>query len=402
MRVLFADSLPETARNRLIEAGFEVTNQPALSGDALAGELSKRNPSVLVVRSTRVTAEQLDAAPGLSLVVRAGAGVNTIDLDACSDRGIYVANCPGKNAVAVAELTFGLILALDRHIAACVSDLQQAQWNKKRYGKSRGLKGRTLGILGMGQIGVEVAERAQAFGLEVLVWSRSMTEERAQALGVESCETPEALARRSDILTVHLAETPETRGLVGTAILEALPHGAMLINTSRAGVVDEAALLVALEERGLRAGLDVFSDEPSSSTGVFEHVIAQHPNVIGTHHIGASTEQAQYAVAEEACRIVETFRRTGRVPNCVNLTEDTEADTVLIVRHRDEVGVLAGVLDKLRIAGINVAEMENTIFATGKAASARIQLEGRPPEAVIDAIASQEHVLHTDLVSVER
>jgi len=383
--------------HHLGQLGFETEIDPTLQGDALEERLGSWSPSVLVVRSTRVEARHVTAAPRLSLVVRAGAGVNTIDLDACSAAGVFVANCPGKNAVAVAELAMGLILALDRRIPDNVIDLRAGTWNKGLYSKGTGLAGRTVGVLGMGRIGAALAKRAQAFDMKVIAWSRSLTEARAKALGLRRAESPEDLARQSDILSVHLAATPETRGLVDERVLDALGSDGLLINTARADVIDHQALAQALD-RGLRAGLDVFPDEPKGKQGPFESAIATHPNVYGTHHIGASTTQAQNAVAAEVCRIIEGFRLTGTVDNCVNLRRQSAADHVLVVRHMDRVGVLAGVLDTLRRADINVQEMENTIFAGAKAASARIQVTGIVDDRLVEALRIDKNVLNVSAV----
>jgi D-3-phosphoglycerate dehydrogenase len=334
-------------------------------------------------------------------VVRAGAGFNTIDIDAASGRGVFVANCPGRNADAVAELTLGLILAADRHIADCVADLRAGRWNKGAYSKAGGLKGRTLGILGMGMIGREVARRARAFGMEVVAWSRSLDDEKAEAWAVERALRPEDVAERADVVSVHLAASQQTRGLVGRSIFDAMKHGALFVNTSRADVVDEDALLAALDSKGLRAALDVFSGEPSGKSADFEHPLAAHPSVIGTHHIGASTAQAQESVADEACRIIEVFRETGRAPNCVNLSRRSASTHALVVRHLDRVGVLAQVLAILRADQRNVGEMENTVFVGGGAASARIGLNGAVSADAIARIEAIEEVLHTSCVELQ-
>lgn len=392
MRVLFADKLSDRARVRLASAGFEVLVEPDLAGEALAQRVAEAGAEVLVVRSTKVDAAVI-AAPELSLVVRAGAGVNTIDLDAASERGVFVSNCPGKNADAVAELTIGLLVAVDRHLAAADGDLKAGRWNKKAYSKADGLAGRRIGILGLGDIGRGVAKRAAAFGMEVHGWSRSLTPETAASLGIVYHDDPTDLAATVDVLSVHLALTPATRGFVGPSLLGALRHGAILLNTSRAEVVDEDALLEALESRELRAGLDVFSDEPKA-TGPFDHPLARHPRVTGSHHIGASTEQAQQAVADEAARVIEVFRATGRAPNCVNLQPRQVSSHVLVVRHLDRVGVLAGILETLKTAELNVGAMENTIFVGGGAASARIGVDGAPDPTVLAAIRGLPHVLY--------
>lgn len=399
MRVLFADALADRARVRLASQGFEVQVDASLSGASLAAAVAEHRPEVLVVRSTKVAADVL-AAGSLSLVVRAGAGVNTIDLAAASARGVFVANCPGKNADAVAELAMGLIIAVDRQIADAAADLRAGQWDKKRYSKARGLAGRTLGILGLGRIGLALAQRAAAFGMPVVAWSRSLDEETAAALGITCAPTPEALAACSDVLSVHLAASPSTAGFVGSSVFDALKHGAIFINTSRSEVVDEQALIEAMDEKSIRAGLDVFSSEPSAKSGPFEHALASHASVTGTHHIGASTLQAQEAVADEACRVVEQYRITGRPPNCVNLSTSTSTHG-LVVRHLDRVGVLASVLTVLRGDQRNVGEMENTVFVGGGAASARIGLDGVPTAETLAAIEALPEVLYVSLVSLE-
>ena len=398
MRVLVADKFSPIVPDRLETAGCAVTVDFALKDEALLAALSRHNPQVIVVRSTRVTAAHIDAAPALSLIIRGGAGVNTIDVAHASNRGIYVANCPGKNAVAVAELTMGLLINLDRRIADNVIALRDGIWAKKEFGKARGLKGRTLAILGLGQIGQEVATRAMAFGMKVRAWSRSLTPEQAEVLGVEYAATPRQAARGAHALTVHVALTPQTRGLVGPEVLEALASGAYVINTARGGVVNEAALVHAIDTRGLRAGLDVFEDEPAATDTAFTSAIASVGGVYGTHHIGASTDQASEAVGEEVVRIVETWLAVGEVLNCVNLADQTAASHMLVVRHADRVGVLAGILEQLKEASINVQEMENIIFQGGSAACARIQLGAGPSPETIQRIESSPDVFAAAVV----
>ncbi|TNE88010.1 MAG: ACT domain-containing protein [Deltaproteobacteria bacterium] len=399
MRVLIADKLPDQARSRLAAAGCEVRLEPSLSGDTLTAEIKDFDPDVLIVRSTKVIAQHF--AGRLGLVVRAGAGYNNIDLAAASDHGVYVANCPGKNAAAVAELAIGLLVTCDRRIPDNVAALREGRWAKGEFSKANGLKDRTLGILGCGSIGLAVARRAQALGMEVLAWSRSLTDEMAAEHGLRRYDTPEDVARRANALSVHLALTPETRGFVGESIFAEMKHGAIFLNTSRAEVVDEDALLRALDEREIIAGLDVFSDEPAGKAGSFDHALARHPRVYGTHHIGASTAQAQEAVAAEACHIVEAFKDTGLVPNCVNLGSKVPRNHVVSVRHRDRVGVLAAVLGVLSRADLNVGAMENRLFDGGEGAIARIHVDARPSPEVGEALCSLDHVLAVDIVDLE-
>jgi D-3-phosphoglycerate dehydrogenase len=337
----------------------------------------------------------------ISLVIRAGAGYNTIDVDAASGRGIYVANCPGKNSIAVAELAFGLILALDRHIAENAADLKRGVWNKKVYSKARGLFGRTLGLIGLGGIGCEMCPRARAFGMRVVGWSRSLTDERADRLEIDRLDSIFQVAAASDIVSVHVASKPETRNLIGEDFFAAMRPGSFFVNTSRAEVVDQAALERAVREKGIRAGLDVFAGEPTGGTGSVEDPIFQLPGVIGTHHIGASTDQAQEAIAAETVRIAREFKETGRAPNVVNLAKKSPATHLLVVRHYDRVGVLAAVFDRIKSAGINVQETENVVFDGAKAAVARIHLNQALSDAVLaDIESATDDILEVTLVPI--
>lgn len=387
MRVLVADKFEETGLEGLRSLGCEVYYEPKLEGEALGWRLRDTAAEVLVVRSTKVTAAEMDQARNLSLVVRAGAGVNTIDLPAASARAISVSNCPGKNAVAVAELAWGLILALDRRIAEQTADLKAGLWNKAEYGRARGLAGRTLGIAGFGAIGREVAARGRAFDMEVVAWSPSLSAERAAEAGVVRVASLRELASRSDVVSVHLALTKETRGVLGGAFFDAMRPGALFVNTSRGETVNAAALKEAIATKGIRAGLDVFEREPSGGTGAFEDEVGRLPGVVGTHHVGASTEQAQNAIAAEVVRIVAAFKASGEVPNAVNLCGRSPARWLLTVRHRDRVGVLAHVFGALREAGINVQQTENVVFDGAEAASARIQLDSEPTRSLLAKVA---------------
>ena len=403
MKVLIADQFEQSGIDAIVAAGCEVVYEPSLVDQQLADALTARRPDVLIVRSTKVT-EPMLADTSLSLIVRAGAGVNTIDVNAASRRGIYVSNCPGKNSIAVAELTFALMLALDRRIAENVSDLRTGKWNKKEYSHARGLFGRTLGILGYGNIGQEVARRALAFGMRVVVWSRRF--DRGSGIGdqgssVTVVHSPEAVADQADILTVHLALASDTRNLVNRSLLDRLKPGSYFVNTSRAEVVDHGALADAVRSRGIRVALDVFANEPAASTGEFIDPLLTLPGVIGTHHIGASTEQAQEAIAAEAARIVRVYKETGKVPNVVNLATTTPATHMLVVRHRDRPGVLAHVFDHLRAGNLNVQETENVVFEGAEAAIARINLDREPPAALLATIAGgNQDILNLYLVKI--
>jgi D-3-phosphoglycerate dehydrogenase len=400
MKILIADKFEQSGQDGLRAAGCEVIFQPDLKDDALVAAIAENRPDALVVRSTKVN-EAMLAAASLKLVVRAGAGYNTIDVAAASRLGIYVSNCPGKNSIAVAELAFGLILALDRRIADNVIQLRAGQWNKKEFSQARGLYGRTLGLIGVGRIGQEMITRARAFEMPVTAWSRSLTPEKAAALGVEAQPDMLAVARNADIVSVHVALNDATRGCLGAEFFNAMREGAYFINTARGEIVDQDALAAAMQMRGIRAGLDVFADEPSGGAGEFNAPILQEKHLYGTHHIGASTDQAQEAIAAETVRIIETFKATGRVPNVVNLAQRTPATHMLVVRHFDRPGVLASVLDAVSAADINVQEMENIVFAGSQAAVARINLDSAPSPAMLASVqAGNANIIEINLLAL--
>ena len=405
MNVLIADTFEASGIEGLKALGCTVSYEPNLKDNALTVALRASAAQVLIVRSTAVTEAMLDAGQ-LSLIVRAGAGVNTIDVAAASRRGIYVSNCPGKNAVAVAELTFALILALDRRVADNIAELRTGKWNKKEFSRANGLFGRTLGLIGFGSIAQEVTRRARAFGMPVIVWSRRLTTSvaRSQAIehhGVEVAASAEQVVARADIISVHLALTSETRGFVSAELLGHAKPGAMLINTARGDLVDYRALAQAVVEKGLRVGLDVYANEPAAAEGRIDDPILALPTVIGTHHIGASTNQAQEAIAAETVHIVRTFVETGRVPNVVNLAKKTPATHMLVVRHLDKPGVLAHVFERLRDAHLNVQETENIIFEGAHAAVLRVNLDGKPDAGTMhDIQAGNADILNLQLVKL--
>lgn len=316
-----------------------------------------------------------------------------------------MSNCPGRNAIAVAELAFGLILSLDRRIPDNVADLRSGCWNKKQYSQARGLYGRTLGLLGIGTIGREMIRRAAGFGMNVIVWSRrfngerrALTDAEAGDLGLETASrqivielapTPGDLAAGADIVSVHLALGVETKQLVNAEVLACMKPGAFFVNTARGEIVDHAALAAAVRDKGLRVALDVFADEPADATGEFADPLLALPGVHGTHHIGASTDQAQEAIAAEIVRIIRCYLETGKVPNVVNLAKQTPAMHVLVVRHRDRPGVLAHVFKHLGEAKLNVQEAENIVFDGAEAAVARINLDGAPPAEICSRITRE-------------
>ena len=401
LRILLADSLPAPAVDALEERGHECVVDAGIGKD----DLPERIPGfdVLVVRSTKVREKAFEVADRLALVIRAGAGTNTIDIGAAAARGVLVANVPGRNSAAVAELTMGLLLAIDRRIPDNVADLRAGRWNKKAYSKATGLLGSTIGIIGLGSIGLGVAERAAAFGLRVQALEKPRTpyvEARAAELGITTCATLEELLETSDVVTLHVPTSEGTEALVDRTFLSHLRPGAILLNTSRGDVVDEDALLEALDAGAVRAGLDVYADEPGSGTASWESRLAQHPAVVGTHHIGASTEQAQLATAEGVVEIVDAFTE-GRARNCVNLAPSRLGSATLTVRHLDQPGVLAQVLDLLSRERLNVEHMENHVFRGGEAAMASIDVAGSLSAELLAHVRDVPHVLGVSTTSFE-
>lgn len=401
MKVLIADKFEKVGIDGLKELGCEVVSRPELTGETLPAAMKELDPQILVVRSTKVTADALKAGTNLALVIRAGAGIDNIDMNAASGLGVFVSNCPGKNSVAVAELILGLLLSCDRRIPDQAAELRAGKWNKAEYSKAHGLHGRTLGIVGLGQIGREVARRAQAFGMRIAAWSRNFTIPDADRSGFTYCQTPLDVARLSDAVTINVAATAETKHLCNEDFFAAMKPGAYFINTSRGSVVDEAALTRAIREKKVRAGLDVYQQEPAGGNGEFANPIVKEPGVYGTHHVGASTEQAQVAIAHEVLRIVDAFKRGGEVPNCVNKLARSAASYVLAVRHQNQPGVLAHVFRVLADNSINVEEVENISYHGAVASLARIHLDSKPGDRELNSIRTgNPHIISVELSSL--
>lgn len=317
MKILLADKINPVAIDAFKAInGAEVVSNPTLTADDLPNNLA--DVDVLVVRSTKVTKAAFEAAPKLGLVVRAGSGVNTIDVACATEHNVRVCNCPGKNSAAVAELAMGLLLSLERRIPDCVAQLRAGKWNKKEFGKAQGLKGKTIGVVGAaGQIGRELIQRLRGFDVNFVGYDVCLTPELAEKLGIERCESLIDVAKKADVVSIHVPLMDATRGMINAEFIAAMRPGSILLNTSRAEVVDNEALLKALDG-GLRCGLDVYPGEPGTAQADFDCALAKHPNCYGTHHIGASTEQAEKVTGLEAARLAKLFAEKQTLPNCVN------------------------------------------------------------------------------------
>ncbi len=403
MRLLIADKLHPRAVDELRSLPLEVEYAPNLTSEELESKI--RGFGILVVRSTPVTAAAIEAGRELNLIIRAGASYSTIDVRAASRMGVYVANCPGKNASAVAELVYGMIIAIDRRIVDATTSLRSGKWQRAEFGKAEGVHGKTIGIAGMGAIGREVAARAKCFGLVPVGWGRSLTPARASDMGIAYAASLDELASRSQILTTHLALNDRTRGIIGERVFSQMPKHSIFINTARADLVDQSAMFRAVRERGLRVGIDVYSDEPRGkdtyeAKGFDIPATAEGGFVYGTPHIAASTDQAQLAIATETVRVIRSFLLEGTVPNVVNVVNASAARFLLVIRMLDKVGTFANVLSVIKRHAINVEEVTNTVFEGGGAACAKLRVVSRPSEACLQEICAFDEVLHVDVVTL--
>jgi len=398
MKILVACELPQFALDELHALASELSYAPELSAEKLAAAL--RDTGVLVVDKLRVGPEAVSSGDTLQLVVRAGTGVENISVESASAAGVVVAHCPQRDAAAIAELTFGLVLALDRRIIESTLELRAGQWNRVSASDARGLAGRTLGILGCGAVGCAVARLGQAFGMKVLGWSPSLTPEVATEHAVEFCEWPRELARRCDVVTVHAPHADDQDVLIDQEFLESMSPGTILVHVGHPGTIDEDALVRAVKERGLKLGLDVFGSEPAIDVSRVRSRLLSLPGVVATPHIGSHTLQAREETAREVVRIVRSFLVSGELVNCVNLIDRSPATWQIILRVRDQVGVMAAILDAIRADGVNAQEISSRVFAGAKAAWCIIALDERPSAEALKAIRGLPDVLHLEIRAV--
>jgi D-3-phosphoglycerate dehydrogenase len=394
LKVLVADKFPEKYIQELKDLDLEVIYEPKLGEKDLPK--AAEDVDILVVRSTVVNEDTINNSKKLNLIIRAGSGVNNIAISAANKKGVYVANCPGMNAVAVAELTMGLIIALDRFIPDNVADFRNGVWNKDKYSKGKGLKGKTLGIIGVGNIGKEVAKRALAF--EMNVYGKDIS--RIEGVPIKDFSEMDQLLPLCDIVTIHLPATPQTKGLFNKKMFSYMKDGAYLINTSRHDIIVEEDLLEAIKEKNLRVALDVFKGEPEGKSGEVKSPLQNNPNIYVTHHIGASTEQAQDAVAEETVRIIKHYVHSGVIDHWVNRAKVTDAKYQLVVKHYDKPGVLASVLDVIRQGNINIEEIENIIFEGGIAACCTMKLKLPATADMLKQISENQDVISVSHVEI--
>jgi D-3-phosphoglycerate dehydrogenase len=349
-RVLVTEELAASGLDAMRAAGLEVDQRLGLSPDELRDAV--RDAAALVIRSaTRVDDALLAAAPELVVVGRAGIGLDNVDVDAATRRGVMVVNAPQSNVLSAAEHTLALLLAQARNVPQADADLRRGEWNRSRW-EGVELHAKTLGIVGLGRVGVLVAQRAHAFGMQLLAYDPFVSADRARQLGVQLVPALDELVRQADFLTVHLPKTPDTIGLVDAELLTHAKPTLRIVNTARGGIIDEAALADALRDgRVAGAAIDVWATEPTTDSPLFEL-----PNVVVTPHLGASTAEAQDKAGQTIAEQVVLALRGEFVPYAVNLAA-TEANATVqpFLPLAERLGRLftalaGGVVDSLEIS----------------------------------------------------
>jgi D-3-phosphoglycerate dehydrogenase len=313
-RVFISDKLEAGGLELLRQAGLDLDNRPGLTGAALQ-EAIQAADGVIVRSGTRITADLLQDPGNLKAIVRAGVGVDNIDVAAATRKGIVVMNTPGGNTISTAEHTITLLMSLARHIPSADASTHQGKWERSKFVGTQ-LAGKTLGVVGLGRVGREVARRAAGLDMTVVGFDPFLSSERAGQLGIESMPDLAGLLPRCDFLTVHTPLTAETRDLIGARELGMMKKGARIINCARGGIVNEDALADALRSGHIAgAALDVFVEEPPRP----DHPLLTLPNVVTTPHLGASTVEAQESVAREAAQLLIDFLTKGVIQFAVNM-----------------------------------------------------------------------------------
>lgn len=400
MKILVACELPEHAVDELRGLGTQLVYLPQASSADLLEAIT--DTAVAVVRQTPVTPDVFERAQALQMVVYAGSGSGQIAVDVASRDGIFVTHCPGTDAVACAELALGLVLALDRNIVPNADRLREGTWQRADYLGGRGLQGGTLGIIGDPPFCQELAPRAAALGMDLLGWLPEAESEDLRREGIELCNWPRELARRSDFVVIH-GTTAHGRSmglgqhLVDRNFLESMKPGASLVHIGDIANLNEEEVIQVMQERGLRVAVDVC---PGGEGGRVRSNLLQQPGVVGTIHTGGATEQARDAIADEVVKTVAAFLVSGDIRHPLNLAERSPATWLLVLRIRDQVGVMAAILQAIRADGINAEEITSRVFAGAQAAWCTISLDERPSTDALDAIRALDDVLHLELRAV--
>ena len=381
MKILIADSLSDTVVEALREAGHKVKMDPSLDKNTLENEICDYD--VLVVRSTKVTRSIIEKGKNLSLIVRAGAGVNTIDIEAASYHGVFVSNTPGCNSDAVSELTIGHLIACDRQIVDNAENLRNGKWVKNQFLNCAGLKGKTLGLLGAGNIAQRVAKVAQAIGMNVIVYSYFFDEKDAERMGVTKVNDLMDIAKNSDAISIHIPYMKETHHLISKKFFKTMKNGAILINTARGEIIDTPEMINAIKTKGIKVGLDVYEDEPTYGVGDFKSSELARLVCSATCHIGGSTQQASELIAEETINVITTYAQTGKVLNCVNIDASPACDETLTIRHK---GVLAQIIQTISSNGATIQSISSQNLSGGESQTVTLKIKG-------DVVSSQLKML---------
>jgi len=316
MKVLVCDPIsPKGIALLQARPEFNVVVLPRKHAEAELLPLVADTAALIVRSETEVTRKVLEAAPQLRVVGRAGVGVDNIDVEAATQRGVVVMNTPGGNTVTTAELSFAMLLNLARKVPQACASMSAGQWDRKAFSGVE-LAGKTLGVLGMGRIGGEVAKRALAFGMKVVAYDPYLSEARARELGVQLATELDAVYQAADFITVHMPVTDQTRGMLNAAAFAKMKPGVRLVNCARGEILVEADLLAALDSgKVAAAALDVFKEEPLPA----DHPFRKHPGLLLTPHLGASTREAQEKCGIEVAEVIASYLLTGEVRNAVNL-----------------------------------------------------------------------------------
>ena len=350
MKIIVADDLPGSALDLLRAEGWTVDARTGRTLEQLRTDVA--DADAIVVRSaTKVTAEIIAAAPRLRAIARAGTGVDNVQVDAASARGIVVMNAPGANSVSVAELTLAQLLALARRLPAADQSMKAGNWDKKRF-LGEELRGKVLGLAGLGRIGQEVARRAQAFEMVVIAHDPFIAAQVAAGMDIELVSLDD-LCSRADYLSLHMPSTPQTRRTFNAARLAQCKKGLRLVNTARGDLIDEAALVDAIRSGHIGgAALDVFESEPTS-----DHTLQQLPEVVASPHIAASTREGQELVGVETATALRDFLRSGLIRNAVNfpsVAPDEHQRLQPFMALGERLGLLVGQMGEARIEGVSV------------------------------------------------
>jgi D-3-phosphoglycerate dehydrogenase len=390
-RVLVTDKLAEEGLSILrAEPGIEVVVNPALAKDHAALTAALQEADGIAIRSgTQLTAPVLEPQKRLKAIVRAGVGVDNIDVSAATRAGIVVMNTPGGNTISTAEHTLALLLALARNVPDAHASLKAGKWDRNRFTGTQ-LEGKTLGIIGLGRVGQAVARRALGFGMSVVGFDPFFSADRALELGIESIGTLNDLWPRCDFLTLHTPLTAETRNLIDAAALARLKPNARIINCARGGLIDEPALIEALDSGRLAgAAFDVFDPEPPPP----DSPLLKHPKIIVTPHLGASTEEAQVAVSVEAARLLVDYLRRGQVHFAVNMPTLSQAELHEIRHYLDlarRLGMLHAQMDRGTVRSATIryrgeVAQRNTRLITASFAAGWLEAAVEGPVNLVNA-----------------